>query len=205
MLIASTIHTHRRKHFGAVFAVRRCQMQPMERQRGKSGMRPNLWVKCMMDRTPTVSNLKSTTAAVRTAARTTAAMGDARKNVSFEIAVATGSIDSMQDMAEAFTRKIELEKRRGEDLRNRLKVLLGKLSESRKLAPMAVDPESLRQQTAKLHSLEHRLNKLTEKQNRGVRRPWFCQLWLKCNGLFLLIAPGVVIAVAGNFKHRPSQ
>jgi hypothetical protein len=110
-----------------------------------------------------VSNLRSTTAAVRTAARSATAQ------TTFEIAVATGSIDSMQALSESFTRKIEVERRRGEDLRNRLKVLLAKLGESRKLVPCTVDPETLRLQATKLHALEHRLNKLTEKQNHTVR------------------------------------
>lgn len=121
-----------------------------------------------------VSNLRSTAAAVRTAARSTAAQ---TAQTTFEIAVATGSIDSMQALSESFTRKIEVERRRGEDLRNRLKVLLAKLGESRKLVPCTVDPETLRLQAAKLHALEHRLNKLTEKQNHTV---WPCGRFCVC-------------------------
>lgn len=126
-----------------------------------------------MQRESTVSNLKSTTARVRTAARSTAAAVEAPiKILSFEVAVATGSIDSMQNMSDAYTRKIELERRRGEDLRNRRKVLYGKLEGARRQVPVAVDPDSLRHQAARVTVLEHRLNKLTEKQNRAVR--WGC-------------------------------
>lgn len=117
-----------------------------------------------------VSNLRSTTAATIRGARVSAAAGgDAPiKTLSFEIAVATGSIADMQDLSQSFTKKIELEKRRCEDLNNRLKVLLGKLAESRKQMPVTAEPESARQQAAKLQVLEHRLNKLTEKQNHAV-------------------------------------